>query len=222
VVSQGPAAAFVPGVGIVGTTGGDTDRHFDLAVINHGVGRRIGVRVTLTPAMIGGPDGRLYVSDIGADRLDAYRIAGDVAQLVARAPVKAGCEQIEVGPSAVTCGDASIPLGPTRVGPQFTVGHLDASATTQIHLPDATAPCTTFHGCQRWDLGNGRELWALEVDWTDPNKPAQTALVTHSPSGQYSAVLIDGWVAAVDPEARVAYAWTIATLSTYDLAHLLS
>jgi hypothetical protein len=34
-------------------------------------------------------------------------------------------------------------------------------------------------------------------------------------------VLIDGTVAAVDPEARVAYAWTVATLSTYDLAHLL-
>jgi hypothetical protein len=223
VVSQGPAAAFVPGVGIVGTTGGDADRHFDLAVIDHGVARRIGVRVTLTPGLIGGPDGRLYVSDIGDDRLSAYRVVGGVARLEARPTAKGGCEQIEVGPSEVTCGDASIPLGPIRVGPQFTVNHLDGSATTPVHLADATAPCTTFMGCQRWDLGKGRELWAVEVDWTDPNKPTQTALVTRSPSGQYSAVLIDGEVAAFDPATRVVYAWTdLDRLSTYDIAHLVS
>ena len=223
VVSQGPAAAFVPGVGIVGTTGGDVDRHFDLAVIDHGAERRIGVRVTLTPALVGGPDGRLYVADIGDLRLSAYRIVGGVAQLIARPTVKAGCEQIEVGPSAVTCGAASIPLGPTRVGPQFTVGRLDGSSTTSIHLAGAAAPCATFTGCQRWDLGNGRELWALEVDWADPNEPTQTALVTRSPSGQYSAVLIDGQVAALDPATSVMYAWTdLDRLSTYDLAHLIS
>ena len=223
VVSQGPAAAFVPGVGIVGTTSGDVERHFDLGVIDHGAGHRIGVRVGLTPALVGGPDGRLYVADIVADRLSAYRIVGGVAKLVARATAKGACEQIEVGPSAVSCGDASILLGPTRVGPQFTVGHLDPSSTTSIELDGATAACTVYVVCQRWDLGNGRELWALEVDWTDPNKPYQTALVTRSPSGQYSAVLIDGQVAALDPATSVMYAWTdIARLSTYDLAHLLS
>jgi hypothetical protein len=71
VVSQGPAAAFVPGAGVVGTIGGDADRHFDLAIVDRGTPRRIGVRVQFTPVLAGGPDGRLYVNDQGTNTFSA-------------------------------------------------------------------------------------------------------------------------------------------------------
>lgn len=221
VVSQGPAAAFIAGVGIIGTTGGDADRHFDLAVIGVGTERRIGVRVRLTPAMVGGPDGRLYVADSDL-RLSQYRIVGGRAKLTGRTANNAVCDQIEVGQLTVSCGAASIPLAPVRVGPQFTVDRLDQTSTKPIRFVGATVACLTYTGCQRWDLGNGRELWTLEIEWHDRNLLPQTALVAHWPSGQDTAMLINGSVAAFDPASNVLYAWTdIARLSTFDLAHLL-
>jgi hypothetical protein len=206
VVSQGPAAAFVPGVGVVGTTGGDIDRHFDLAIVDRGAPRRIGVRVQLTPVLAGGPDGRLYVNDVGADTFTAYTIRGRTATLVA-GPTTGACERgtVTFDATSARCGAATLTLGPTDPTTQWTLQTVDHTTPTDVQLASDRA----FEPLEvRYDLADGSQLWLIPFSWTGRQHDThyRTAVVTVSGTRAHAAQ-IDARVAGVDLVHHVIYGW---------------
>lgn len=223
VVSQGPAAAFVPGVGLIGTIGGDADRNFDLAVVSDPTAAMIGVRVTFTPTLTGASDGRLYVVD---GSLSAYSFsAGKATRTAGPIDVGTGCKTIDVTTTDVVCGQASIALGPVVDSMRWTTTNLDHVELSHLAFIGVTDDCTTFYipGCETWTLANGSQLWALQIEWHDSgNNYSRSALITRV-GGRSSTVLIDGLVAGFDPAESVLYAWrTTSDLVTYDLSSLMS
>ena len=224
IVSQGPAAAYVPGVGVVGTTRGDADRHFELAIVTDPNAPLIGVGVRLTPTLTGAPDGRLYVVD--GDALSAYSFSNGIATRTdGPIGVGTGCKTIDVSATYVTCNQASIALGPIIDTTSWTTSNLDRPEPANVVFKDVTPDCATFFdpGCETWTIATGTQLWALQYEWNESgNNFYRTALIAKT-DGRVSTTLIDGLVAALDPAGRVLYAWSsFNDLVTYDLANLLA
>jgi hypothetical protein len=214
IVSQPPAAAFVTGVGVVGTLAVDADRHFDLAIVGNGRARTIGVRVQFTPALAGGPDGRLYVADQGTGTFAAYAVRGGKATLVA-GPVSGTCDLISFEHGTARCGASTLPLGTYSATTDWrlTLLHDELPADTQLGAGRSSEP-----GGVRYDLPDGIQLWLVPFSGGGAGRTAVIVL----DHGHQQIAQVAARIAAVDVVHHVLYGWDAAlVLHAFDYSSLL-
>lgn len=201
IVSQPPAAAFVTGVGVVGTLAVDADRHFDLAIVGKGRPLTIGVRVQFTPVLAGGPDGHLYVADEGTGTFAAYSVRGGRATLVA-GPVSGGCDTstITFEPGSARCGSATLPLGTYNA----TTDWKRASLHDELPVDTQLGAGRTFEpGEVRYDLPDGIQLWLVPFSGGGVGRTAVIVL----DHGHQQIAQVAARIAAVDLIHHVLYGW---------------
>jgi hypothetical protein len=200
-------AAFVPGVGVIGVTGGAAKDTYELAIVDRGTPNKIGVRLHGGVHMVGGPDGRLYVNDVGASTFSAYEIHDGRATLVAGPVAGVWCEALEFPPGAAAayCGDTTkLTLGPvdaTNGWALFNSGHIwgyppGYTVSPPPYSYDHTMPEPFEQG---YDLADGTRLWLFPYE-------GGTGVVFVS-AGLQRTTAISASVACVDLVHHVIYAW---------------
>jgi hypothetical protein len=215
VVSQGPAATFLQGVGVIGTTGGDADRNFDLAVVGPGAPISIGVSVQLTPLLAAGPDGRLYVVDIGRQTFTAYDIV-DHRAAVAVGLVTATCSTIEFSEDNASCGDVTLRLGPPATEPSWTRYADSLDDHPNIVFGGPTPPIDQQAPGQLLTFSDRHTIWFVPLTGQGATGVATYTALVGDENGHPWTAVVPGTLAAYDQATGTVYTFDSVTLGELD------